>query len=61
MAVEKLIFRKRSDLEEFFTENRLWEDLYYDLYFNIVVRLEKTFIEEEPDAFVLSEMHAWIG
>ena len=50
MAVEKLIFRKRSDLEEFFTENRLWEDLYYDLYFNIVVRLEKTFIEEEPDA-----------
>ena len=50
MAIETLIFKRRFDLEDFIKENRLWEDLYEDLYFNIVDCLKMSFMDEEPDA-----------
>lgn len=34
-SLRELIYRERYDLQEFFDENQLWEDLYDDLFFNL--------------------------
>lgn len=34
-TLRTLVYRERFDLDEFFEENQLWEDLYEDLYYEL--------------------------
>lgn len=56
--LRKIIYRERNDLESFFRENQLWEDLYDDFFLDSLNSLQGAYTFYEPDALTfLNDVH----